>query len=159
VAEFQVYVKPAVYPRLSDFCKNLTGIQQEWVDKGVSIQDAMKQYDAWLKDHKLFKDEKPLFAFVTCGDWDLKTCLPKQCLTARISKPHYFNSWINIKKAYADFYKRRMVDMVKMLEGLNIPLEGKHHSGIDDCKNITKIVQRMLKDSAILTINGSYRPR
>lgn len=29
--------------------------------------------------------------------------------------------------------------MVGMLEYLNIPLEGRHHSGIDDTRNIAKI--------------------
>lgn len=30
--------------------------------------------------------------------------------------------------------------MTAMLEALKLPLEGKHHSGIDDARNIAKIV-------------------
>jgi len=32
-----------------------------------------------------------------------------------------------------------------MLELLNLPLEGRHHSGIDDTKNLTRVVQTLLE--------------
>lgn len=47
--------------------------------------------------NELLEDEKS-FAFVTCGDWDLKTMLPNQCRTSKCSKPKYFSQWINIKR-------------------------------------------------------------
>ena len=40
---FQTYVKPTLDPQLTEFCTELTGITQEQVDNGVSIQDALKQ--------------------------------------------------------------------------------------------------------------------
>jgi len=33
-----------------------------------------------------------------------------------------------------------------MLNFLNLSLDGKHHSGIDDCKNIAKIFIKMWED-------------
>jgi len=41
--------------------------------------------------------------------------------------------------------------MASMLEILKIPLDGRHHSGIDDCRNIAKISQRMVKDGHCFT--------
>ena len=32
------------------------------------------------------------------------------------------------------------------LKKLKMELEGRHHSGIDDCKNILRIIQRMRSD-------------
>lgn len=32
-----------------------------------------------------------------------------------------------------------------MLELLGLELEGRHHSGIDDAKNLTRIVQKLLE--------------
>jgi len=155
VDEFHQYVRPTSHPILTKFCTKLTGIQQEWVDKGNTIDVVLKDYDKWLRSHNLFKEGgRPSFAFITCGDWDLNTCLKNQCKDENIPKSTYFNSWINIKKVYASFCKTKMGDMVKMLEGLHIPLSGRHHSGIDDCRNITKIAQRILQDSAILNITG-----
>jgi len=56
------YVKPVHVPKLTAFCKELTGIQQEWVDKGLVWKAAYKQVESWLAS----LDEKPssnLFAF------------------------------------------------------------------------------------------------
>jgi len=38
--------------------------------------------------------------------------------------------------------------MAGMLNYLRLPLEGRHHSGIDDCRNISRIARQMLKDGA-----------
>ena len=35
--------------------------------------------------------------------------------------------------------------MTSMLEHLGLNLEGRHHSGIDDCKNLGRIVIEMIK--------------
>jgi len=35
--------------------------------------------------------------------------------------------------------------MVEMLEALNCPLEGRHHSGLDDCRNIATIVVELVR--------------
>jgi ERI1 exoribonuclease 3 len=93
-------------------------------------------------------------AFLTCGDWDLKTMLPDQlaresqtnrCIPS--SGPPPFDRWINIKKEFRTHYKNKHgKGMAEMLKRLGMELEGRHHSGIDDCKNILRIVQRMRAD-------------
>jgi len=44
--------------------------------------------------------------------------------------------------------------MTDMLEDMKLTLEGKHHSGIDDCKNIGRIVVEMLKQGKTLDITA-----
>lgn len=84
---------------------------------------------------------------VTCGDWDLKTMFPTQLKLSGIKiYPSCFKRWLNIKELFQDFYKTKTSSMIKMLEKLNIELKGRHHSGIDDCKNISSICVRMVKD-------------
>lgn len=68
--EFHYYVKPKENKILTQFCKELTGIQQEWIDTGVEFETVMKLHNEWMMDHFINKNLK--FAFVTCGDWDLK---------------------------------------------------------------------------------------
>ncbi|KAJ8629218.1 hypothetical protein MRB53_022541 [Persea americana] len=46
---FQTYVRPTYRPLLTDFCKELTGIQQSQVDKGVSLSEALVLHDKWLE--------------------------------------------------------------------------------------------------------------
>ena len=38
---FHQYVKPKLNPKLSEFCTELTGIVQDTVDKGKSIEEAL----------------------------------------------------------------------------------------------------------------------
>lgn len=40
--------------------------------------------------------------------------------------------------------------MAGMLKNLKLELKGRHHSGLDDCRNITQIVKRLIQDGAIL---------
>ena len=45
--------------------------------------------------------------------------------------------------------------MTKMLDHFGITLEGKHHSGIDDSKNIASILIHILKKDFLITKNYS----
>eukprot|EP01084_Bolivina_argentea_P093248 167744_1 len=62
--------------------------------------------------------------------------------------PSLFHSWINIKDIYEQKYNKRAGGMMRCLKNLGIKHVGRHHSGIDDVKNICKIVQRLLQMGA-----------
>jgi len=58
-----------------------------------------------------------------------------------------FGQWINLKDDFRQHYGLKHNEgMEGMLHRLHMTLEGRHHSGIDDCKNIARIVQRMQTD-------------
>lgn len=87
------------------------------------------------------------FLFVTCGNWDIKTQIPRQCAISKFDMPGYFHEWVNLKDVYLNFYKHKALGMRSMLSGLGIQLEGDHHSGKDDVHNICKVptvVQQIL---------------
>lgn len=44
--------------------------------------------------------------------------------------------------------------MVTMMKELQMPLVGSHHLGIDDTKNITRVLQHMLVDGALIQITA-----
>lgn len=48
--------------------------------------------------------------------------------------------------------------MITMMKELEIPLVGSHHLGIDDTKNITRVLQHMLIDGAVLQITARRKP-
>ena len=78
IDEFHTYVQPKFNPILSEFCTELTGILQETVENQHELPAVLENFQNWLsKDNEIEKCDN--FAVVTCGDWDLKTCLPKQC--------------------------------------------------------------------------------
>ena len=92
------------------------------------------------------------YIFVTCGDWDLKTMLPSQCKAYKEEVPTVFQRWLNIKNFYAEATGdggKKKKGMVGMLEGLSLKLEGRHHCGLDDCRNIARILIELLKRGSV----------
>jgi 3'-5' exoribonuclease 1 len=47
--EFQTFVRPRRYPRLSSFCRELTGITQENVDAAPTFPEALRLFLDWLQ--------------------------------------------------------------------------------------------------------------
>ncbi|XP_052774198.1 ERI1 exoribonuclease 3-like [Mya arenaria] len=140
---FHQYVQPRVHKQLTPFCTQLTGIIQDMVDGQPHLEDVLLSLDQWMLDNKLL-DPEVKSLFVTCGDWDLKTMLPSQSEYFNLPVPKYFSEWLNIKKAFAEVTSTYPHGMMQMLQLLNIQHQGRHHSGIDDCKNIGNILIELL---------------
>jgi inhibitor of KinA sporulation pathway (predicted exonuclease) len=150
---FHYYIQPNLHPNSSKFCTELTGITQDVVNSGTSLFEALKLHEQWLQKHNLVNHDTPItsteqkrFLYVTCGDWDLMTYLPNQLAHHNMKMPNIFRSWVNIKKAYGQFYYRKASGMTSMLNDLGLGLQGRHHSGIDDSKNIARVCSRMIAD-------------
>ncbi|KAK2408539.1 Polynucleotidyl transferase, ribonuclease H superfamily protein [Trifolium repens] len=136
------------------------GVDRVWHDTAIPFTEVIEEFEAWLMQQKLWTEgELNRAAFVTCGNWDLKTKVPQQCEVSRMKLPLYFMEWINIKDIYLNFYNRRATGMVTMMKELQIPLVGSHHLGIDDTKNITRVLQHMLLDGALIQITARKNPR
>lgn len=148
IAEFQKYVKPLIHKKLTKFCTNLTGIRQETVNKGVTLQEATKEFNKWLAENGCIGRN---FDIITVGNWDLGIIFPEECERKQIKPASHLRRWVNIKDEYGIFYNcRKPGGMAKMLQNLAIKLEGRHHSGIDDCRNTAKIWMRMIRDGYTL---------
>ena len=67
------------------------------------------------------------FCFVTCGHWDLNTCLRKEALAKNIPVKGYLKYWINLKTNYPPIpgVRVRNPDMVEMLKLSNLELIGR----------------------------------
>lgn len=153
IAEIQMFCKPKNTPTLTKFCTDLTGIVQEQVDQGITFPEAFYNHLTWLRsnitnfEHE-FSDGNVFI--LTCGRWDLETMLPKEYKNWNFVKTDIHNvyrSFVNCKEEFKRHYKYENVySMTHMLEELKLELEGKHHSGIDDCRNIARIVERMIND-------------
>jgi inhibitor of KinA sporulation pathway (predicted exonuclease) len=145
---FHYYIRPVKMPVLTEFCKELIGIEQDWVDKGILLEEALVLFDKFLEENKLLSSS---FIIATCGDWDISTCLRKECTYKEIELKDYLCKWINVKKLYESFYNEPKGGMKEMLEKMNLTLDGRHHSGIDDSRNIAKIVLHLIKSGMQVT--------
>lgn len=141
ISEFRYFCKPLKNPILTDFCKNLTGIKQWQVDSGYTFPEVLNLHYEWLNSYA-----SEDLMIVTCGSWDLNDIFKKECKRWNIKRhPKIYSKFINIIYEFKRFY---LFDydpgMKKMMEYLNITLFGRHHSGIDDCRNIANIWNRMV---------------
>jgi inhibitor of KinA sporulation pathway (predicted exonuclease) len=144
------------------------GLADKWFASAISFVDTISQFQEWMASHKLLPaassateeghskgGETFTFAFVTCGNWDIKTQIPRQCRCSGIPVPDYFHQWVNLKDVYLNFYAHRALGMAEMLNGLSIKMQGHHHSGSDDVENITAILVRIINDGAKVEITAS----
>ena len=131
--------------------------EQETVDNAEPFPPVWNRFKDFLRNQNLW-DDPSTYAFITCGAWDLHTMLPRQLDHIISTNPsassddhliatHFQGRVINIKTAFQKNYKyKHAKGMDKMLKALKMELLGRHHSGIDDCGNILRIVERMMDD-------------
>ncbi|XP_062094454.1 uncharacterized exonuclease domain-containing protein At3g15140 isoform X2 [Humulus lupulus] len=164
---FHRFVRPALMgeQRINEYIEGKYGkfgADGVWHDTAILFTDVIEQFEAWLTHHQLWEKHSGgslnRAAFVTCGNWDLKTKVPQQCKASMLKLPSYFMEWINLKDVYLNFYKRRATGMMTMMKELCIPSLGSHHLGFDDTKNITRVLQRMLADGALISITARRKP-
>ncbi|KAL6585235.1 hypothetical protein OROMI_004524 [Orobanche minor] len=133
------------------------GINSIWHETAIPFKEVIPQFEDWLAKHNLCQVGSGHFnkaAFITCGNWDIKTKIPDQCKVSRMELPPYFMEWVNLKDIYLNFYERRAGGMLGMMGQLKMPLVGNHHLGIEDAANITRIVQRLIVDGSVLQITA-----
>ncbi len=165
IDEFESFVRPIHHPTLTTFCTELTSIEQKDVDDAPTFPNVLARHLEWLRSHGLPtegtaipKDTAVPYAFVTCGDWDLNTMLPTQLRACAMDYvPAPYRQWINIKVPFKK-WKRKPAGMARMLQALDLELEGRHHRGIDDCRNIAKIVRALVARHQRMQITTELAP-
>eukprot|EP01047_Picozoa_sp_COSAG01_P058167 COSAG01_NODE_6817_length_3485_cov_42.916716_1_plen_918_part_01 len=167
IAEFHSFVRPVQHPVLTEFCSELTGIQQAQVDAAPTLPEVLAALTAWLATVGVGLaplvdpvTKRPNFAFATCGDWDFQSGLPSECARKGLELPWWAGWWVNMKVSFKETYALpRKKDMTNMLSFLKMPLIGHHHSGIDDSRNIAALCIRMAQDGCCFKATGGTVPK
>jgi inhibitor of KinA sporulation pathway (predicted exonuclease) len=143
VDEFACFVQPVRHPRLTPFCIGLTSITQRDVDEALPLATVLADFRAWLNQYQDF-------VFCSWGDYDLKQ-LQQDCayhqLSYPINAPH-----CNLKRALVERQqlngKPGLGDAIR-LAGLRFA--GTHHRGIDDARNIARLLPFIVGDQVLPT--------
>ena len=99
----------------------------------------MVLHENWLRENIPDYDTQKVH-ILTCGAWDIGTCITGEFRNWEIYTPSkIYTEFINIKRDFEEFYSHNAGGMVGMLSYLCLTLDGRHHSGIDDCRNTAKI--------------------
>jgi len=160
VFEFHRYVRPTENPTLSLFCKKLTGISQEQTDAAEPLDVVLKEFDAWLVERGLIDPvtgaQLGQWAMATDGPWDLNHFTARECDRKGIPERAHLRTYLNVRKAFAKTYKLRSsrgCSLAAQLTRLNLKFEGRPHSGIDDTRNIARVLGAMLRKRSVFCLN------
>ncbi|KPP97211.1 MAG: Inhibitor of the KinA pathway to sporulation, predicted exonuclease [Marinobacter sp. HL-58] len=130
-------VRPTRFPELSDFCTELTSISQSMVDDEPSYREIIDALDQWLG--------QPSEDFIWCswGNYDRLHVLAesqKHGHTPRfMAYPH-----LNLKRIWRRTTgQKKKNGLAHALAFHNLDFEGRHHRGVDDARNIVRLLPFM----------------
>ncbi|MGJ7880975.1 exonuclease domain-containing protein [Streptomyces rochei] len=142
VERHRVMVRPA-RSRVSAFCTELTGITQAEADAGMSFADAC---DTLVRLHGA-----AVRPWASWGDYDRHQFV-RQCAADGVPYPFgrpAERAHTNAKAVFAGAHGlRKRPGMAQALDLAGLPLEGRHHRGVEDAWNIAKLVLGLVERGA-----------
>jgi len=158
---FHEYIKPVGIPKITPFCTELTGITQDMVDTRQTFPGVLEKFQQWYTGNDLTPVNS---TFVTCGLWDLVDMLPKQCNYSGVGVPDFLDvgasgEFVNVKFSFQKQVGKYGKGLKEMQSQLGLKFEGRHHSGIDDCRNIVGIMESLARMGFVFENNGLQKPK
>lgn len=139
LSEFARFIQPLRFPILSAFCKELTSIQQSDVDQAPHFYEVIEDFKTWIDW------ESGEYVLCSWGFYDRKQ-LESDCALSNLDESWVANH-ISLKHQYRDIKElRRPVGMRNALQREGFELDGTHHRGIDDARNIAKIFLKYFEE-------------
>ena len=133
--EFCEFVLPKINPILSDFCIDLTSISQEEIDQSKVFPVVINTFLEWINS---FDGD---YILCSWGHYD-RVQFKNDCELHELDWS-WTNRHISLKHQYGKIKGlRRAPGMKRALKSEKIPLDGTHHRGIDDARNISKIFNK-----------------
>ena len=118
VGGFQTFICPRD-TEITAFCTGLTSITKEDVENAPYFEEAITEFSQFIGNASI----------LSWGNYDKK----------QLPEPIWIDRHINLKDEFASLMGVRRCGMKRALGHCDIPLEGTHHRGIDDAKNIASI--------------------
>jgi len=145
----QIYVKPQRIEGITNYCSQLTGITQNHCENGLSLADAIQEFELYLKDN-LFPFGENSFRIITDGIWDLEIQLQLEAKRKGITLGNWFRNYFDVRQEFKQFYSwftfpPSSPTLQAMLDAYSLNFIGRHHSGLDDCQSIAQIVKVLLQ--------------
>lgn len=121
---------------VSVFCTQLTGLTAQDVAAGMSFATACE-----LLRHEFRSDSRD---WASWGDYDRKQ-FERQCGLGGVPYPFSLRH-TNAKKAFTEAHAlRKRPGMAQALVLAELPLEGRHHRGVDDAWNIAALISSLIQ--------------
>ena len=134
-----------MFPKLSDFCTELTTITQSDVNDAPTFPQALANFQEWIGGGGINDttqddvDDRSDYLLCSWGFYDRKQ-LKLDCELHELDPGWLKKHHISLKHQHAKICNfQQPIGMAQALKSLEIPLQGTHHRGIDDARNIAKI--------------------
>lgn len=135
VSEFQAFVRPGRHPKLTPFCTRLTTITQAQVDAAPRFPVVVQQLGAWLREQGVVGQ----FLFCSWGDYDKNQFAREERrhgLRLPLGKGH-----LNLKQAFCRYSgDDKKLGNGQALDRVGLRPQGIAHRGIDDARNIARLL-------------------
>ena len=133
IKEFSEFVKPIRHQQLTEFCTELTTITQQDVDQAKEFSEVLKEFNIAIEGFN------PIF--LSWGNFD-KNILIENCEFHKTEYPFDMKNHINIKQKIAQHLELKKAKGVSgMLKYFKMDFIGTPHRGIDDVRNIVRILK------------------
>ncbi len=135
VGEFQAFVRPFRNPQLTPFCTELTGIRQEQVDGAELFPAALARLLEWGRAYAPYR-------FCSWGGYDQRQ-FEQDCMYHKVAYP-FDGDHMNLKILFGERVGRRPMGVAAALRWLGLAYDGRPHRGIDDARNIVRLLPTIL---------------
>ena len=132
VEEFQTFVRPVVHPKLTAFCTELTTITQAMVDHALLFPAALARLVAF--------GTRALFC--SWGNYD-RNQLAMDAARHEVAMP-LPGDHANLKELFAKVLGGKKQGTYGALARVGLTPTGTHHRGIDDARNIARLLPFIL---------------
>jgi inhibitor of KinA sporulation pathway (predicted exonuclease) len=137
VSEFQAFVRPKLNPELSEFCRELTGIEQAEVDSAKAFPEVFGKFNSWAEAY-------PDAAFASWGAYDRKQIL-NDCVLHGLEPWDRLDPHLNLKRAFSSLMDCSLApELPHAMELSRIAARGTLHRGLDDARNIARVLDYLL---------------
>jgi 3'-5' exoribonuclease 1 len=135
--KFNRFIRPVVHPTLSPFCRNLTTISQDDVNRAATFPTVIEEFMDWAR----IGEED--YVLCSWGNFDHRM-LAHDCKLHRLE-----NDWtqhhVNLKEQYRVMKRlRNGIGLRRAVENEGILFTGLHHRGISDAENLVKLFLKYL---------------
>lgn len=143
--EWSTFVKPMREPILSAFCTRLTGITQADVDSAPGYAEAMHALDDWVAGRPGI--------WGSWGNYDYRQFVAME-------RRHYSGSQflnmehVNLKRPWKKSTGAVKTGLRGALAHHGYDFEGSHHRGIDDARNIARLVPHIDRERLLAAVGA-----
>lgn len=139
IGSFNKFIQPTINPELSSFCKKLTSISQEQVDRAKKFPEVIEEFKEWIGVY----DEAYMLG--SWGKFDRDILRVNSALHKL--EDDWLDNYINLRKQYQAIRNNpKKVGLKNTIKREGFEFSGVHHRAISDAENLAKIFSKFIDE-------------